>query len=113
MCILRVLRGSNESTLSGLTRLKLWEVLKKFFQPRSGCYNSAQGCCASQLPWDRVNKRAATLKGVADLLQRTLAGHNALSRETDATPWGLRFKRPFAQGSRDARQPWAELRNRF
>ena len=64
----------------------------------------------------------ATPNGVVSFLAKELLECGAIADpqprrsnpERDATPLGLRAAlKPFSQGSREARQPWAGFRNRF
>ncbi len=67
--------------------------------------NKAQGCRASRLPWGYREVPSNPIRGCV---------LSAIIREADATPVGVVVSpNLISQGSREARQPWASLRNRF
>jgi hypothetical protein len=62
---------------------------------------------------EAVTKHSPGLSRFAVTLGSRLNSINFLSQEADTTPlWLLSFRR-VTQGSREARQPWAGLHNRF
>jgi hypothetical protein len=66
--------------------------------------NLAQGCRVTRLPWDRIVGEISTPKGLR--LPR-------LRIPTQPRWGGIAIVRSVTQGSREARQPWAKLPNRF
>jgi hypothetical protein len=66
-------------------------------------HNLTQGCRASRLPWD-----------ASGVIMRNPNGVMAIVCENRHNPVGVDLlRRCVPQGSREARQPWAKLRNRF
>jgi hypothetical protein len=81
--------------------------------------NTAQGCCASRLPWEGVANDSnpngvVAVSRLSRFVSLTLGICLSVAQKDCHNPVGVAADFLIgSQGSREAQQPWAVFRNRF